>query len=65
MPGRSEKEIIGELFGFPITGKDRTELNLLHPDGKMRVSEMRVADTQWECPAYIASVYLKSRGRYH
>ncbi len=46
--GRSESELLGELFGSAVLRGERAEIDLLHPDGATQIAEMRVVDTEWE-----------------
>ena len=44
-------------FGFPLTGGETTEIEILTRKGKMAVAEMRVVDIEWEGElAYLASL---------
>lgn len=45
--GIAREEILGENFGFPVTSKSCTEMDILHK-GEKKVAEMRVVDTYWE-----------------
>jgi len=45
---RTEDEFEGELFGFPITAHNTTELDILHSDNSLAVAEMRVSEAYWE-----------------
>ena len=46
--GQGQEELHGALFGFPIIGADRTELDIPLPGGQSMVVEMRVAATEWD-----------------
>jgi diguanylate cyclase (GGDEF)-like protein/PAS domain S-box-containing protein len=48
MFGRRQEELQGVLFGFPIIGADRTELDIPTLNGRILVVEMRVAETDWD-----------------
>jgi signal transduction histidine kinase len=54
--GLSAEELVGELVGFPVIGGETTEVDILHSGGEIRITEMRVANTEWDGKtAYIAS----------
>lgn len=44
---RSEEDLQGEAFGFPVEGSESTEVELRSPDGAPRVAEMWVTPTIW------------------
>ncbi|PDW01627.1 PAS domain-containing protein [Candidatus Viridilinea mediisalina] len=55
--GRSADELMDQIFGYPVLGGERAEIDLLHPDGQHGVGEMRVVDTEWEgAPAQLVSL---------
>jgi len=55
--GRQARELVGEIFGFPIVNGRRTELDIVHPDGTLMVAEMRVVEIVWMKKfAYLASL---------
>jgi len=45
---RHPDEFHGELFGFPVSAGDMTEIDILRRDGEMAVAEMRVSEAYWE-----------------
>lgn len=47
MLGRNKTEMIGELFGLPLS-KDDVDLDLVREDGTRAVANMRVIPTVWE-----------------
>ena len=46
--GREKEELLGELFGFPVTGENSTELTILTSRQKLITVGMRVVETEWE-----------------
>jgi PAS domain S-box-containing protein len=53
--GRTAKEMVGTLFGFPLG--ERVELEILRDKGEKAVVEMRIVETDWEgSPAYLATL---------
>lgn len=46
--GRPVEELPGGEFGFPALAGETVEIDLLRPDGRKPVAEMRVAETTWE-----------------
>jgi diguanylate cyclase (GGDEF)-like protein len=55
--GLSHETMIGMVFGFPIAGDDKAELDIVQKDGRTLVAEMRVVETEWEdSKAYLASL---------
>ena len=53
--GRSQEELVDEIFGFPILVSQTTEINIFN-DGAT-TAEMRVVSIDWqEEPAYLASL---------
>ena len=54
---RTQEDLHGELFGFPLVAGETTELDLVRRDGERAVAEMRVVEMEWEGePAYLASL---------
>ncbi|MDZ7840413.1 MAG: diguanylate cyclase [Gammaproteobacteria bacterium] len=45
--GRSEHEIRGLSFGFPISGEGDTDITIVRPDGVPRILEMRANPLEW------------------
>lgn len=55
--GRHSKELVGEVFGFPLVIGERTELDLVHAGGEIITAEMRVTETEWENePCHLVSL---------
>lgn len=55
--GRRAEDLMDQIFGYPVLGGERAEIDLLHPDGQHSVGEMRVVDTEWEgAPAQLVSL---------
>jgi len=46
--GRKQKELLGQMLGFPAVADETTELEILRKDGTRATVEMRVADVDWE-----------------
>ena len=44
---RRGKEINGKPFGYPVMGKDLTEIDIIRADGTVLVAEMRVTNSLW------------------
>ncbi len=54
---REVKELLGEMFNFPIVVGETTELNITHRGDTITIAEMRVVETKWEGEtAYLASL---------
>src|ERR1051325_3907253 len=55
--GRQRKDLVGAPFGFPIVTGETTEIDVIPRGGQPVVTEMRVAETEWEGEAaYLASL---------
>ena len=53
--GRKAKELIGELFGFPVVGGEVVELDVIRQGIEPGIAEMRVVETEWNGQnAYLA-----------
>jgi len=65
MFGRSVENLTGKFFGCPISKGKSTEIEVLGPDKKPKVAEMRVAEIQWEGEsAFMCSIRdLSTRAR--
>ncbi|MFQ5930715.1 MAG: nitrogen regulation protein NR(II), partial [Acidobacteriota bacterium] len=51
------KELLGEVFSFPVVADETTELDINRGDGEKALAEMRVVKTEWEDElAYLASL---------
>ncbi|MCF8024763.1 MAG: diguanylate cyclase [Desulfobacteraceae bacterium] len=53
MFGRTESDLLGEQFGYPLTPGESTEIELLSGSGGVKVAELRTSKTQWEGKAAI------------
>jgi PAS domain S-box-containing protein len=57
MFGRSAEELVGRDLGFPVVTDDKTEIELLRPNGGSLAVEFRVANTDWAGDrAYLVSL---------
>jgi len=45
--GRKAEELVGELFGFPVMSGEVVEVDIVNHGGGAGISEMRVAETEW------------------
>lgn len=45
---RPAGELVGGLFGFPLTAGETTEVDVVSPSSEAVVAEMRVVETEWE-----------------
>lgn len=56
--GRNAEDLMGESFGFPILGKEKTEIDLFWRGwAETGVAEMRLVETEWEGEkAYLISL---------
>ena len=45
---RLDESLIGESLGLPIISGELTEVNIIHPSGKLLVAQMRTVDIVWE-----------------
>lgn len=46
--GRAENELLGQPFGAPLVSGEATEVDIVRPDGRPGIAEMRVVATEWE-----------------
>nr|MBC8463916.1 response regulator [Deltaproteobacteria bacterium] len=54
---RDAKAFIGEIFGFPLVGGEKAEIDIFRRQKGLAVAEMRVVDFKWEGrPAYLATL---------
>ncbi|MCD6384770.1 response regulator [Candidatus Sumerlaeota bacterium] len=61
---RSEEELLGTLFGFPLVSDETTEIDIITAGKEPVSAEMRVAETEWEGEdAYIVSLHDVSERR--
>ncbi|MEB3216873.1 MAG: ATP-binding protein [Nostocales cyanobacterium 94392] len=44
---RKEEELLGEIFGFPVAGEDKTEVDISTGTGKELIAQMRVVKIDW------------------
>jgi signal transduction histidine kinase len=55
--GRTTAELVGEEFGFPLSAREATEIEIVRRDGTPVVSELRVVETTWDDePATLVSL---------
>jgi len=53
--GRKAEELLGELFGLPVTGGEVIEVDIVNHGGGPGIAEMRVVETEWNGQsAYLA-----------
>ena len=53
--GRKAKELVGEMFGFPVMGGKVMEIDVVRHGKEPGIAEMRVVETQWSGQrAYLA-----------
>ena len=45
---RKEEELLGEMFGFPVAGGDKTEVDISTKTGKALIAQMRVVRVDWQ-----------------
>lgn len=48
MFSRPAEKLLGESFGFPVVAGDNAELDVLRPNGRHLIVEMRVVEITWE-----------------
>lgn len=54
---RSQADLIGAMFGYPVVANETTEIDIINPDNVIKVAEMRVVEIIWrQEPAYLASL---------
>ncbi|MBD3168933.1 MAG: PAS domain S-box protein [candidate division Zixibacteria bacterium] len=55
--GRSASELLGEVFGFPLTGGESTEIDIITSAGESVVADMRATEIEWRGEkAFLASL---------
>ncbi len=55
--GRRAAQLLGAMFGIPVSPDEITEIELVRGAGPAGVAEMRVVEIDWEgAPAYLASL---------
>ncbi len=55
--GKKSVQLIGEYFGFPVVSSEKTEIEILHKNGKTISIEMKIVETEWENEiAFLASL---------
>ncbi|MGB6300082.1 MAG: response regulator [Rivularia sp. (in: cyanobacteria)] len=45
---RQEEELLGEMFGFPVAGEDKSEVDISTGTGKELIAQMRVVKVDWQ-----------------
>ena len=45
---RKEEELLGEVFGFPVAGEDKSEVDISTGTGKELIAQMRVVKVDWQ-----------------
>lgn len=56
--GLRGEELVGRMFGFPLTAGGSTEINIIRRHAEAAVAEMGVVEMEWEGEiAYIASLH--------
>ncbi|MGB3759154.1 MAG: response regulator [Rivularia sp. (in: cyanobacteria)] len=45
---RREEELLGEIFGFPVAGGDKNEVDISTKTGKSLIAQMRVVKVDWQ-----------------
>lgn len=45
---RQEEELLGELFGFPVAGGDKNEVDISTGTGRELIAQMRVVKVNWQ-----------------
>ncbi len=63
MFGRTEIELLGEHFGYPLTPGDSTEIELITENQEMMVAELRTSETEWEGQAALLISFRDITGR--
>ena len=48
MLGRTENELLGNHFGYPLSTQKNTEIELLGTEGKTRVAELLTQEMEWD-----------------
>jgi len=55
--GRQNDEMLGQMFGFPISSYEHSEITILRKNFEQIVVEMRITDIVWKGnPCYLASL---------
>ena len=55
--GRQSKDFLGEMFGFPVVGGERTEVDIVTKDNQPVTAEIRVVEIEWKGETvYLASL---------
>ncbi|MFO7801303.1 MAG: MASE3 domain-containing protein [Desulfovermiculus sp.] len=57
MFGRSERELIGEHFGYPLIPGDSTEIEVITENQGVIVAELRTSETEWEGQAALLTSF--------
>ena len=55
--GKKAEDFLGELFSFPVTAVEGTEIDIIRNNRESGTGEMRIIKTDWETkPAYLVSI---------
>jgi hypothetical protein len=55
--GYQAKELVGQLFGFPLKADQITEINIIRDNKEPGTAEMRIVETRWNNePAWLALI---------
>mgnify|MGYP000061170819 FL=1 len=57
MLGRTQDELLGNHFGYPLSTQKNTEIELLSSDGKTRVAELLTQEMQWDGKAALLTCF--------
>lgn len=57
MFGRTQAELLGKQFGYPLTPGENTEIELISGNHKIKVTEMRTSKTEWDGKAAILASF--------
>jgi len=45
---RTSEDLLEEPFGFPLSGGETTEVDIIRKGGKVALAELRIVETEWE-----------------
>ncbi len=52
--GRPSSELLGEQLGYPLDAYDSVEMEIMHPNGNLRIVELNISKTIWKgCFAHL------------
>jgi len=55
---KTAEELIGSMFGLPVTAGEKMEIDIVQQGGQKGVAEMHVVETHWlGQPAYLTSIF--------